>query len=107
MFGKPRRSLSKEFDDLDLLEFDPTPPSPNELLTRAPILSPMQSPTLPTEITAFRLGGYPTGPSLVRSMAAGYPIYYISDEDSIDGLELLGKSSDDDIELLSGSSDIE
>lgn len=107
MFGKPRRSFSKEFNDLDLLEFDPTPPSPDELLTRAPLISPMQSPKLPTEVTAFKLGGHPTGPSLVRSMAAGYPVYYIPNEDNLDDIGLLGKLSDDDAEISSGWSDFE
>ena len=44
MFGNPRRSSDEEFDDLDLLALE------NESLTRAPLISPMQSPILPTAI---------------------------------------------------------
>ena len=41
-------------------------------------------------------------------MAAGDPVYYIPNEDSLDGIGLLGKLSDDDAELLSsGWSDLE
>ena len=93
MFGNPRRSFSGEFDDLDLLEFGLTPPSPSELLTRAPLISPMQSPPLPDEATNFRLGGGPLGPSLVRSLAAGHPVYYYPESENDIDL-LLGELSD-------------
>lgn len=93
MFGNPRRNSNGEFHDLDLLEFGLTPPSPNELLTRAPLISPMQSPPIPDVATNFRLGGGPLGPSLVRSLAAGHPVYYYPEsEDDID--LLLGELSD-------------
>ena len=36
----------------------------------------------------FKVGGYQTGSSLVKSIAAaGHPVYYILNEDSIDYIE--------------------
>ena len=40
-------------------------------------------------------------------MAAGYPVYYIPNEDNLDDIGLLGKLSDDDAEISSGWSDFE
>lgn len=82
MFGNPRRSSDEGFDDLDLLALA------NESLTRAPLISPMQSPMLPDEAMAFRLGGGPLAPSLVRSIAARHPISYYNTaiEEDIDFL---------------------
>ncbi|MEM6338505.1 MAG: hypothetical protein AAF673_01080 [Pseudomonadota bacterium] len=90
MFGKPRRNSNKEFSNLDLLEFDPSPSSLTEQLTKAPRISPMHSPILPPEVTAFRLGEYPTDPSLLRDMTVGHLVFYIPDED----IELSGRLSD-------------
>jgi len=85
MFGNPRKSSDEEFDDLDLLALE------NESLTRAPLISPMQSPILPDEVMAFRLGGGSLGPSLVRSMAAGHHISYYNKETEEDIDVLLGE----------------
>jgi hypothetical protein len=53
----------------------------------------MQSPPLPDEATNFRLGGGPLGPSLVRSLAAGHPVYYYPESENDIDL-LLGELSD-------------